>query len=159
MVTLGIYSPWFQMNTQKFWSGNSYFGDQSFKFTGQGDEIFKQFIINMILLFPTLGLYSIWYKAYVARYTWSHTHFAGGTFRFTATGWETFQLLFTNLLLLVGTVGLAYSWVTVRSRKFVADHLSLAGEVDLDRVVQEIKQSGTLGEGALEAFDLPLDII
>ena len=159
MVTLGIYSPWFQMNTQKFWSGNSYFGDQSFKFTGQGDEIFKQFIINMILLFPTLGLYAIWYKAYVARYTWSHTHFAGGTFRFTATGWETFQLLFTNLLLLVGTVGLAYSWVTVRSRKFVADHLSLAGEVDLDRVVQEIKQSGTLGEGALEAFDLPLDII
>lgn len=159
MVTLGIYSPWFQMNMQKFWSGNSYFGDQSFKFTGQGDEIFKQFIINMILLVPTLGLYSIWYKAYVARYTWSHTHFAGGTFRFTATGWETFQLLFTNLLLLVGTVGLAYSWVTVRSRKFVADHLSLAGEIDLDRVVQEIQQSGTLGEGALEAFDLPLDII
>jgi len=57
------------------------------------------------------------------------------------------------------TVGLAYSWVVVRSRRFVADHLSLMGEVNLDQVVQEIKQSGTLGEGALEAFDVPLDII
>lgn len=159
VVTLGIYSPFFQMKMQKFWSGNSYFGDQSFQFTGQGDEIFKQFIINMLLLFPTLGLYAIWYKAYVARYTWSHTHIAGGTFRFTATGWETFQLQFVNLLLLLVTVGLAYSWVTVRSRKFVADHLSLVGEVDLDQVVQEIKQSGSVGEGALEAFDVPLDII
>jgi len=159
MVTLGIYSPWFQMEMQKFWSGNSYFGNQRFEFNGQGDEIFKQFIINMLLLFPTLGLCTFWYKAYVARYTWSRTHFAGGTFRFTATGWETFVLAFTNLLLLLVTVGLAYAWVIVRSRKFVADHLALVGEIDLDQVVQEIRQSGTLGEGALEAFDVPLDII
>ena len=113
----------------------------------------------MLLLFPTLGLCTFWYKAYVARYTWSRTHFAGGTFRFTATGWETFVLAFTNLLLLLVTVGLAYAWVIVRSRKFVADHLALVGEIDLDQVVQEIRQSGTLGEGALEAFDVPLDII
>ena len=159
LLTLGIYSPWFQMQLQKFWSGNSYFGDQSFKFTGQGDEIFKQFIINLLLLLPTLGLYTFWYKAYIAKYTWSHTQIAGGTFRFNATGWETFQLAFTNLLLLLVTVGLAYSWVIVRSRRFVADHLSLMGDVNLDQVVQEIKQSGTLGEGALEAFDVPLDII
>ena len=113
----------------------------------------------MLLLFPTMGLYTFWYKAYIARYTWSHTHFAGGTFRFTATGWETFKLNFTNLLLLVVTLGMGYSWVIVRSRRFVADHLCLTGKVNLDQVVQEIKQSGTLGEGALEAFDVPLDII
>ena len=159
LLTLNIYLPFFQMNMQRFWSGNSHFGNQSFKFTGEGKDVFKRFLLLLLLVIPTFGLYIIWYQAYIARYNWSHTHFAGGTFRFTATGWETFKLHFINLLLLLVTVGLAYPLVTVRMRRFFANHISLMGEIDLDKVVQDIKQSGSIGEGALEAFDVPLDIV
>jgi len=159
MLTLGLYTPYFQMKLREFWVRNSYFGSKKFEFDGEGKDIFKNFLLAIPLSLLTLGLYSIWYKAFVARYTWSHTHFAGGTFRFTATGGEFFKLYITNLLLLVLTLGIAFPWVIIRSQKFTADHLSLEGNVNLNRVVQEIQKSGAVGEGAVDAFDIPLDIV
>jgi len=41
---------------------------------------------------------------------------------------------------------------------FFTEHLTLEGEFNLDSVIQEMQQSDALGEEALDAFDVPVDI-
>ena len=46
----------------------------------------------------------------------------------------------------------------VRNRKFISDNLTLAGTVELNRVVQEMKDSGAFGEEGMDMIDVPIDI-
>ena len=157
-ITLGFYWPYFKNNTEAFWRENSYFGDKKFGFTGEGKEIFGRSVGALILSVLTLGIYWFWFNAYLQRYFWSHTQVGGGTFKFSATGGQWFGLWLVNLLLLVVSLGLAFPWVLIRTRKFIAEHLTLEGPVNLNKVVQDMKISGAMGEEALDAFDIPLDI-
>lgn len=157
-ITLGFYWPFFKANKEAFWRGNSYFGDKKFGFTGEGKEIFGRSVGALILSILTAGIYWFWYNAYLQRYFWSHTQFGGGTFKFSATGGQWFGLWIVNLLLVMVSLGLALPWVVIRTRKFIAEHLTLEGSVNLDKVVQDMKVSNALGEEALDAFDIPLDI-
>lgn len=159
LLTFGLYFPYFQMQRKAFWNANSHFGNKKFEFTGNGREIFKNYIISMFLTIFTLGFYYIWYHTFILRYSWSHTHFGKGTFRFNATGWQYFKLAYGNFLLLIVTVGLAYPWTVIRDRRFTARHLTYEGDINLDKVVQDMQKSGAMGEGALDAFDIPLDIV
>ena len=69
------------------------------------------------------------------------------------------MLNLVNGLILIFTLGLGFSWVIVRNMNFLTDHLSLKGNIDVNKVLQEMKKSGALGEEALDAFDVPLDVI
>ena len=63
-----------------------------------------------------------------------------------------------NFFLIISTLGLAYSWVVVRNRKFIADHLTLVGNIELNRVVQEMKKSEAFGEEVIDIMGVPIDI-
>jgi uncharacterized membrane protein YjgN (DUF898 family) len=128
-----------------------------FTFNGKGADIFRQFIRMVLLFIPTLGIYSFWYKAYLQSYIWSHTGIGGARFRFSATGTEWFKLNLVNVLLLIVTFGIATPWVIVRSHMFIADHLTLEGGANLDQAIQEMKNSGALGDVALDDLDISLD--
>jgi len=158
ILTLGLYWPFFKVETEQFWRENSYFGDRQVKFSGKGRDLFGSYLLALLLLIPTLGMNLYWFQASVKRYLWSHTGFARGTFLFTATGWQFFALKTTNLLILVFTLGLGYPWVVVRNQQFLTRHLRLEGASGLDRVVQQAKKSGSFGEAALDAFDVPVGI-
>jgi uncharacterized membrane protein YjgN (DUF898 family) len=158
VLTLGLYWPFFKMETTRFWRENSYFGNRQVKFSGQGKDIFWRYILAVLLSVLTLGIYLVWYQAYLKRYMWSHTQLARGTFKFSASGLDLFGLQIVNLLVLVITLGLAYPWVMVRNQNFLAKHLTLEGNIQLDRIVQQAKQSGSFGEAALDVYDLPMDI-
>ncbi len=157
-ITLGLYWPYFRMQAETFWRGNSHFGNLKGEFTGEAKEVFGKYVLAVFLTIITMGVYWIWFSAYMTRYNWSHTRFGNAHFRFTATGGELFVLNFVNVLLLVFTVGLAYPWVVVRNQKFFTGHLTLDGDFDMDSVVQEMKESGAVGEEALDAFDIPVDV-
>ncbi|MCH7624192.1 MAG: DUF898 domain-containing protein [Nitrospinae bacterium] len=157
-ITLGLYWPFFRMQAEAFWRENSWFGNLQGEFTGEGKEIFGKYVLAIFLSIITMGIYWIWFSAYMQRYRWSHTRFGNAHFRFTATGGELFVLNLVNVLLLVFTVGLSYPWVVVRNQKFFTAHLTLEGDVDMDSVVQEMKESGAVGEEALDAFDIPVDV-
>ena len=129
------------------------------KFSGDGREIYGKFIVGILLTVITFGMYWFWLRAFLQRYYWSKTTLGEGTFFFDATGGELFKLNLVNMLIFVFTLGLGFSWVVVRNMKFVADHLSLKGDIDVNKVLQEMKASGALGEEALDAFDVPLDVI
>ncbi len=157
-LTLGLYWPYFKMQSEEFWRENSYFGNFQGQFKGEGKEIFGKYVLALFLTVITAGIYWVWFNAYLKRYIWANTKFGDATFRFTATGGEWFILNLGNLLLLLFTLGMGYSWVTVRNQKFFTEHLTLEGDVDLDSVIQEMQQSDALGEEALDAFDVPVDI-
>jgi uncharacterized membrane protein YjgN (DUF898 family) len=157
-LTLGLYGPFFRMQAEKFWRENTYYGNLQGEFTGEAKDIFGKYVLALFLTVITAGIYWIWFNAYLKRYYWANTKFGDATFRFSATGGEWFVLYLVNLLLLVVTLGMGYSWVVVRNRKFFTEHLTLIGDINLDSVIQEIQQSEALGEEALDAFDVPVDI-
>jgi uncharacterized membrane protein YjgN (DUF898 family) len=158
VVTLGLYWPFFKMKTEKFWRENSWFGDVQFSFSGVGKEFFKKFLLAVILTPLTLGFYLFWFTADLKRYLWSHSHIGGATFHFPITGKAYMNLKVGNFFIILFTLGLGYPWVVIRNRKFVADNMTLVGNIELNRIVQEMEDSGAFGEEALDALDVPIEI-
>ena len=158
VVTLGLYGAYFKMKREKFWRENSWFGDVPFQFSGVGKDFFKKYILAALLTPLTLGLYLFWFTADLKRYLWSHTHVGGATFHFPITGRDYLKLKGINFLILLFTLGLAYPWVVIRNQKFVMEHMTLLGNIELNRIVQEMKESDAFGEEALDALDISIEI-
>jgi len=159
LVTFGLYWPFFKMKSEKFWRENSWFGDVGFQFSGKGKEFFKKYLIAILLTPLTLGFYLFWFTADLQRYLWSHTHVGGATFNFPITGRDYMKLKVVNYLIIVFTLGLGYPWVVIRNQKFIARNMTLAGNIELNRIVQEMQSSGAFGEEALDVLDVPLEIV
>ena len=157
-LTLGLFWPFFKMEREKFWRENSWFGDVQMCFSGKGKDFLGKFIVALFLTPLTLGLYLFWFSADLSRYIWSHTHIEGSTFNFPIKGRDYFNLKLANFFLIVSTLGLAYPWLVVRNRKFIADHLTLVGNIDLNSVVQEMKESGAFGEKGIDIMGVPIDV-
>ena len=158
-LTLGLYWPYFKMETEKFWRQNSRFGDVQMRFSGKGKDFLKRFIVALFLTPLTLGFYLFWFSADLSRYIWSHTHIGGGTFHFPIKGRDYFNLKVVNFFIIIFTVGLGNSWVVVRNRKFIADNLTFSGNIELNQVVQEMQDSGAFGEESMDIMDVPIDIV
>jgi uncharacterized membrane protein YjgN (DUF898 family) len=157
-LTLGLYWPYYKMNVEKFWRENSWFGDVQFRFSGAGKDFFRKFLFAIILTPLTLGFYLYWFIADLKKYLWSHTHIGGATFHFPVTGKDYMRLKVTNFFIILFTLGLGYPWAVVRNQDFMTDNLTLAGNIELDKVVQEMKDSGAFGEEAIDAIDIPIEI-
>ena len=56
-----------------------------FKFTGNGSEYFKIWIVNIILTILTLGIYSAWAKVRTKRYLYGNTTLDNSAFEYHAT--------------------------------------------------------------------------
>ena len=157
-ITLGLYYPFFDTQRHGFLIGHSYFGDQQFKFHGEGRRLFGSYLLMILLFLPSLGLIWFWYAAKRQRYFWNHTSFVSARFRCTVTGWRLFSLSVGNLLLLVLTLGLGWPWTMVRNARFALRYLSLEGPLDLSGVRQDAQAATATGEvlaGFLDAgFDL-----
>lgn len=70
-------------------------------FTGRVGEIYRIFIVNLLLTIVTLGIYRFWAKVRNRKYLWSHVSVAGDSFEYTGTGRE---LFFGFLIILVAVV-------------------------------------------------------
>ncbi len=158
VLTLSLHWPFFKMKSEKFWRENSRFGDVQFRFSGTGTDFFKKFFLAVILTPLTLGFYMFWFVADFKRYVWSHTHVEGATFHFPVTGKSYMQLKMGNFFIILFTLGLGFPWVVVRNQKFMTDNLTLAGNIELNRIVQEMKNRGAFGEEALDVMDVPIEI-
>jgi uncharacterized membrane protein YjgN (DUF898 family) len=70
-------------------------------FTGRVGEIYRMFIVNLLLTIITLGIYRFWAKVRYRKYLWSHVSLAGDPFEYTGTGRE---LLFGFLIILFAVI-------------------------------------------------------
>jgi len=150
-LTLGLYYPIFHSRSHAFLTSHSTFGQQQFGFDGQPRETFRPFLIAVLLALPTLGLYLAWYIAWRRRYYWSHTTFGAARFRCVVTGRQLLNLVVGNVLLLLVTLGFAWPWARVRSARLAAATISLAGQLDLDAVVQHAAVGSATGD-AVSSF-------
>jgi uncharacterized membrane protein YjgN (DUF898 family) len=157
-ITLTLYWPFFQMKKEKFWREKSWFGDIQFRFSGKGKDFFRKFILAVILTPLTLGFYLFWFYADLKRYLWSHTHVGGATFHFPVTGKDYMKLKVINFFIILFTLGFGYPWAVVRNQIFLTENLTLAGNIELNRAVQKMRDSGAFGEEALYAMDVPIEI-
>jgi len=158
VLTLGLYWPFFKMSTEKFWRENSWFGDVQFRFSGVGKDFFWKLVLAILLTPLTLGFYLFWFTADLKKYLWSHTHVGEATFHFPIKGRDYMNLKVTNFFIILFTLGLGFPWVVVRNQRFMTDNLALAGNIELNHIVQEMKDSGAFGEEALDVMDVPVDI-
>jgi uncharacterized membrane protein YjgN (DUF898 family) len=113
------------------------FGRRPFHFDGQGRDLFRPYLIALLLLIPTLGFCLFWFHAKKARYFWEHTFFETARFRSTMTGGQLCIQTLGNWALLIVTLGLAWPWVLVRRARFEFTYLTLEGPLDLAGIVQE----------------------
>lgn len=56
MVTFGFYTPFFRNRIKHFFIENSYFGTQKFSYSGNGNEVFKQYAKAFFLYVPVTAL-------------------------------------------------------------------------------------------------------
>jgi uncharacterized membrane protein YjgN (DUF898 family) len=118
-------------------SNTSQPGAVDFEFTGNGQEYFKIWIVNLILSILTLGIYSAWAKVRTNRYFYGNTRLAGSGFEYHAKPITILKsrLIAVGLLLIYVLIGnmfpyagiafalaltLAIPWMIWRSMQFNA---------------------------------------
>ena len=154
IITLSLYKPFFHARKQRFYKGESYFGDSPFAYDGQGRDLLKPYIIAIILTPFTLGLSWVWYHARVYRYDWEHTTYEGLKFSSNATWGGFLWLYLSNFFILILTLGLALPVVLTRILNFHFAHLYIDGTLDLSRIKQDAKSALATGEGMADFIEL-----
>jgi uncharacterized membrane protein YjgN (DUF898 family) len=156
-LTFGLYYPIYHAKKQWFLVSNAYFGSLHFDFDGEGKDLFRDFLLSLLLTIPTLGLCWFWFMAKRHRYYWSHTTLGSAKFNSTVTGSRLFMLSFTNVLLLIGTLGIAWSWTRIRKVQFNCANLLLEGRLDTEGICQDAQTASATGEGLGSLLELETD--
>ncbi|GAA6121044.1 YjgN family protein [Acidovorax sp. FG27] len=92
------------------------------RFTGQGGEYFRVWIVNLLLTIVTLGLYTPWARRRTAQYFYGHTLVAGSPLEFTAQQ----RRMVVGFLVLVG-ITVAYQIAANTGQDLVAGLFILGG--------------------------------
>jgi uncharacterized membrane protein YjgN (DUF898 family) len=69
-----------------------------FVYDGRLGELYKIFLLNLLLTIVTASIYRFWAKTKMRRYLWSHVSLEGDRFEYTGTGGE----LFVGFLIVMG---------------------------------------------------------
>ena len=140
LVTLGIYSYWFEMKIRSYLFEHIRFGNIKLGFKGKGLDFFLLNLKGGILTSLTLGIYSFWYFAELFQFYYKNTvaEHDGKTYELDckATAGDIFKLYVVNILLVVFTLGLGYAWARVRTMKFMAENIVIPEDLNTDNVVQ-----------------------
>lgn len=86
-----------------------YTDTHKFSFYGKGPELFRIYILNILLTILTLGLYYPWAKAALLQYLYQETEFKDSRFAFHGTGREMFIGFIKALGILFVLYGLLFA--------------------------------------------------
>ena len=138
VLTLGIYTAWFETQTYKYMMENLRFGSLRFGYSGSSKDLFKIYLKGFLLGIVTLGIYNIWSFRDMYNYTIDHTVVRKGEQEFNlhsdANTREVFEMLIGNVLLIVLTLGLGTSWAIVRFSRFMMNHCVVPAAFNLDSI-------------------------
>lgn len=85
--------------------------DAPLSYSGQTEDVFRIWLLNLALNVCTLGVYSFWGRTRMRRYLWSRVALAGDAFEYTGTGKELFLGFLVTLPILIG-FGTAFTLVS-----------------------------------------------
>lgn len=160
VVTLGVYSSWFEVKLNAYVYGNARLGNVKLGFDGNGLDLFLTKLTGVLLSIATCGIYGFWYMKNLFNFTYSHMYAEqdGRRLRFNAslTAGQYFKMLMFELLSLV-TLGFATPWSIAYATRTMLDAIEIEGDFDPDAVVQtEEDYSDSSGEGFLDALDIDI---
>jgi uncharacterized membrane protein YjgN (DUF898 family) len=158
LVTIGLYTPFFQNERRKFLVNNSRFGSEPFAYIGEGRPLFGPYLTALLLTIPTLGFSWIWYSAAKQRHFWNNTRMRGAKFTANIKGIDLLELQLLNMLLVSITLGIGTPWAITRTQAFLCERLTLEGTVDWATIQQRAQEAGATGEGLAEGFDVDVGI-
>ena len=86
--------------------GNDVARQQALRYDGRIGQLYRIFLVNLLLTVITIGIYRFWAIARWRRYFWSHMTFQGERFEYTGRGIE----MFLGFLMAIGIlIGLAFA--------------------------------------------------
>ncbi len=80
---------------------------RAIEYDGRLGEIYRIFLLNLLLTIVTLGIFRFWAITRYRRYFWSRTRFQGERFEYTGTGGELFLGYLLAGLVLLGSAAVA----------------------------------------------------
>ncbi|PWJ42620.1 YjgN family protein [Sediminitomix flava] len=144
IVTLGIYSFWFEVELRKYILKNVRLGNLEMEFKGDGSTYFGTFFLGYILSTVTLGIYSFWWMRDLYRFFWDNTYVIQDgreiKMEFTGTAGGFFKTLIGNFLIVVFTFGLGTPIAIIRMLSFVIENTGIRGTLNLDAIEQTEEQ-------------------
>lgn len=158
LVTLSLYTPFYDARRDKFLISNSYIGNTPFNYDGNGEDLFPSYLLALFLALPTLGFSLVWYHVKKTCYQWDHTTLDGARFSCTQTFGGYFGLLFVNFWLVLLTLGFGFPWAQVRTTRYYLDNLTLNGSIDFGSILQDAQQVDATGEELSSFLDLDFDL-
>ena len=162
VITLGIYSSWFQVNLRKYITDNVRLGNLKFSFEGDGTDLFIIHLKFGFLVYITLGIYTFWYLRNVNHFHINNLKLEQDgkqlSFNSTLTPGEIFTTDLGNILLLIFTLGLATPWVIIRRMRMVLNNVEVEPGFNAEAVLQtEESYSDATGDDLLSMLDIGLD--
>lgn len=159
LITLTIYSSWFNAKFYNYIYSKLHFGSVRFRFKGDGKDLFFIGLKGLILSVLTLGIYLFRWVKDIYRWTYENIEVLQGEkvipLQVTMTGGGLFKLTLVNMLLLVFTLGIAAPWVNIRTIKFIMAHIQSTEDLDVDAIEQTpLADSDATGEELSDFLDL-----
>ena len=148
LVLIGglVYGLWFWARVQRYIWDHTHIGEGTFEFSASAKDLGRLLSINsLIRLIPLAGFLLVGVQVF-----WMIQN---------GTGAGSWVLLVLLVLVAILSIAVAKAWITCRNYAYRARFLVLSGFLQLDRVVQEMKESGALSDDALDWMDVPLDVI
>jgi uncharacterized membrane protein YjgN (DUF898 family) len=158
LVTLGLYSPWFANDLHGYFVRNTYYGDQTFEYDGDGQHLFGSWMLFLLLLLPTLYFITFWYVAKQHRYFTGHTTWRAARFQSVLRGRSILGLMVTNLLLIVFTLGLGLPWARIRTIRLACRTTTLENFEGFDTVGQRTALATATGENMSGMLEMDADV-
>jgi uncharacterized membrane protein YjgN (DUF898 family) len=138
ILTLGIYTAWYETQLCTFMMRNLRFGSLRFSYSGTAKEMFHLYLKGFLLGIVTLGIYHIWNFKDLYNYSINHSVVHKGDQEFSlhsnANTREVFELLVGNGLLVVCTLGFGASWAYIRFFRFMINHCVVPEAFNLDSI-------------------------
>ncbi len=157
ILSLGIYYPFHRNRFQDFWVTRTSFGATPFAYDGEGRELFRLWLRGMLLSVLTLGIHLFWLRASMLRFFWGHTRLGEARIDCTLRGGQFLKESAVFGLMLLISFGFARAWAVERYNRFYLSNFSLAGPVDLSKIVQSSQEdTGAAGEGVASLLDLEM---
>jgi uncharacterized membrane protein YjgN (DUF898 family) len=164
IITLGLYTVFFQVKLRKLLLGNISFGNVRLQFTGKGGDLFEIVVKGVILSIVTLGIYSFWFTAKRFNFLWGNIDVdqegKKSSFHATMTAGKYFKFSIISIGLTIVTLGLGLPWVLMRGMRLVAENIEVAGDFDPDALVQgAVDKIGASGEELGSLLDVDAGIM
>jgi uncharacterized membrane protein YjgN (DUF898 family) len=146
ILTLGLYYPWAKARKLKYLYSKSTFEETPFVFSGTGKEMFRGFIIAILILtvlycgllylvfneYESLGILLFYGGILVLipfslhgsyRYRMAKTSWKGIRFGYSGNRNELIGIFFKGLLLTILTLGIYSSWFTMNLRRYLLSNI------------------------------------